>query len=74
VVQNGGEIGIVEGIRYNRLLRPTLGSGIVNVDRGWVCSVRIENVDGVCKLSPKNLLSILNVIERERRKAHTWER
>jgi hypothetical protein len=45
MVQNGSEIGIVESAQCDRLQRPTLGGGIVNVDRRWVGSVRIENVD-----------------------------
>jgi hypothetical protein len=53
MVQNGGEIGIVESAQCDRLQRPTLGGGIVNVDRRWVGSVRIENVDGVFKLRPR---------------------
>ena len=54
MVQNGVEIGRVESARCHgdRLHRPTLLGGIVNVDRSWVGNVRIENVDGVCKLNP----------------------
>ena len=50
MVQNGVEIGSAEAVRYDRLCRPILAGGIVNVDRRWVGGVRIENIDGVCKL------------------------
>lgn len=59
MVQNGGGIGRVVSARCarrncDRLGRPTFLGGIVNVNRIWVGSVRIENVDGVCELTPHN--------------------
>jgi hypothetical protein len=53
VVQNSCEIGSVKSAGCDRLRRPLLAGDIVNVDRSWVGSVRIENVDGVCELTPR---------------------
>ena len=47
MIQDGGEIGRLKAVRDNHLGRPTLGSGIINVDGRWVGTVRIENVNGV---------------------------
>ena len=67
MVQNGGEICRVESARCHgdRLHRPTLRGGIVNVDRSWVGSVRIKDVDGVCELPHKKLLSLLRIPKRK---------
>jgi hypothetical protein len=65
MVQNGGEIGRVESARGDRLRRPTLRGGIVNVDRSRVSFVHIKKVDGVCELPHKKLLSVLSIPKRK---------
>ena len=67
MIQNGGKIGRVESARCygNRLHRPTLRSGIVNVDSSGVGSVHIKEVDGVCELLHKKLLSLLSIQKRK---------
>lgn len=67
MVQNGGKIGRDKFVRYDCLHRPILGGGIVNVDRRWVDSVRIENVDGVCKLAAE-IDELFGTRQREKRK------
>lgn len=52
MVQDVGGIDKAEIARIDRLNGPTILGGIVNVDRIWVGSVCIENVDGVCELTP----------------------
>ena len=68
MVQNGGKIGRVESARCygNRLHRPTLRGGIINVDSSGVGSVHIKEVDGVCELlHNKKLLSLLSIQKRK---------
>ena len=70
MVQNDGEIGVVDSVRWDcdLLHRPSLITDSVNVDRSRVGFVRIDNVDGVIKLTPERV-----AIEhtKEQMKAHT---
>jgi len=45
-----------------------VGGGVIDVDRGWVGAVCIENVDGVCELAmppPEKSFNVLKIPERE---------